>query len=282
MCLPYLIGFTIFELYPMIDAFILSFHSWSGGIGGAAFLEPKFVGLKNYAEMIKDELFILSLKNTMVITITFVFISTLISLSIALLLDQKIKNVDIFTTIYFIPYATAPVIMGVVMRVIFNRGGVINWILKEMGLPIIDWLGPNLALITVVLAMVWNYFGYCVVILLAGLQAIPTVLYEAASIDGAGKMTQIRRITLPLLKPILIVTLFLETIYALRAYDIIYGMTGGGPGFQTLTLPYYIYWKGFESWELGYADAIGVILFLMALAIALIQRKIIGTAVIEY
>ncbi len=282
MCLPYLIGFFVFELYPMIDAFILSFQSWGGGIGGAAFLQPSFVGLRNYIEMVKDELFILSLKNSILITAIFVLISTFLSLSIALLLDQKIRGIDLFTTIYFIPYATAPVIIGVVMRIIFNRGGVINWILKGLNLPIVDWLGPNLALFTVTLAMVWNYFGYCVVILLAGLQSIPTVLYEAASIDGAGRWTQIRKISLPLLKPILIVTLFLETIYALRAYDIIYGMTGGGPGFQTLTLPYYIYWKGFESWDLGYADAIGVILFLIALILTLIQRKIIGTATIEY
>jgi len=281
MCLPYLIGFAIFELYPVVDAFVFSFQSWGGGRGGGAFLQPTFVGLNNYMEMFSDELFVLSLKNSIIITITFVLLTTAISLVLALLLDQKIKGVDLFSTCYFIPYATAPVIMAVIMRIIFNKAGAANWLLNKLGLPAINWLGPELALFTVVIAMAWNFFGYCVVILLAGLQTIPTVFYEAASIDGAGKITQIREITLPLLKPILIVTLFLETVYGIKAYDIIYGMTGGGPGFQTLTLPYYIYVQGFENWALGYADAMGVVLFFIVLVIAFIERKAIGT-ITEY
>lgn len=274
MITPYLIGFIAFQLYPIAEAFRLSLYSFAGGRGGGFFSQPVYVGLRNFERMFNDPVFIISLRNTVIYTIGFVCMATAVALIMALVLWENLKGTTFFRTAYFLPYATSSVIVSIVWKNMLQPMGVANFILNQLGLPSLPWLtNGDFALFAVMIVSVWQTFGYYAVILLAGLQAMPKDFYEAAKVDGAGTFATLRYITLPLLKPMLFVVIFLATISGFQVYDQIYGLTGGGPGYATMTLTYYLYWKGFENFELGLADAVGIFVFFVSLGLALIQRK---------
>lgn len=274
MIVPYLIGFIAFQLYPIVEAFRLSFYSFAGGRGGGFFAQPVYVGLKNFELTFSDPIFITSLRNTVVYTVGFVCMVTAVALIMALVLWENLKGTSFFRTAYFLPFATSSLIVSIVWKNMLQPMGVVNFLLSQFGLSPLPWLtNGDLALFAVMTVSVWQTFGYYAVILLAGLQAMPKDFYEAARVDGAGTFATLRYITLPLLKPMLFVVIFLATISGFQVYDQIYGLTGGGPGYATMTLTYYLYWKGFENFELGLADAVGIFVFFVSLGLALIQRK---------
>ena len=283
MLIPYLIGYVAFQLYPMLEAFYLSLHTYAGGRGGGFFANPVYVGFSNFIRMFGDDVFIIALRNTAIYTISFVVISTLVALVIALVLWENLKGTTFFRTAYFLPFATSLIIISIVWRNMLQLNGVINFMFSKIGLGRIPWLmNGDLALFSVMMVGVWQTFGYYAVMLLAGLQAMPKNFYEAAKVDGAGTLATIWHITLPLLKPMLFVVIFLATMNGFTAFDQIYGITNGGPGYSTTTLTYYLYWKGFENFDLALADAVGIFVLFVSFGIALTQRRALGAETSYY
>lgn len=277
MLLPYMIGYVAFQLYPILEAFTMSLHRYAGGRGGGFFANPVFVGFHNYMKMFDDPVFITAIRNTVIYSVSFVSVATIAALLVALVLWENLRWTAFFRTAYFLPFATSMIIISIVWRNMFQLNGVINFLLNKIGLASIPWLlKGDIALFAVMSVGVWQTFGYYAVMLLAGLQAMPKDFYEAAKVDGAGTLATMWHITLPLLKPMLFVVIFLATINGFQVYDQVYGITGGGPGYGTTTLTYYLYWKGFESFDLALADAVGIFVLFVSFGIALVQRKALG------
>lgn len=271
---PNFIGFAIFTLIPMIFAFILGFMSWDGN-------NPvSFVGVQNFIKLLDDSRFKIALANTIVYCIATVPLTLAAALGLAIVLNQNIKGRGFFRTISFFPYVASLVAVAAVWNMIFSPGaGIINVLLTQFGVAKADlpkWAAdPKWAMFTVVLFSVWKSMGYYMVIYLAGLQGISGELYEAASIDGASNLKKFMCITWPQLKPTTFFVVIMLTINSFKVYDQIYMLTQGGPGTSTLVLVYHIYQTAFvTSSDYGYASAISMVLFVIVLAITLIQFKI--------
>jgi multiple sugar transport system permease protein len=199
----------------------------------------------------------------------------LLSLGMAMLLKRKSKANGFFRTVYFMPVAMSLVIAGVMWRFMFDPGnGLINVLLTNLGLPTFQWLGHiQSAMISVIIVSVWKSAGYFMIILLAGLEDIPSEYIEAAEIDGANRWQTFRHIIMPLLKPTSFFVLVVLTINSLQAFDQIYVMTRGGPAQATYTSLMYIYEKAFREWNFGYSAAMAVVLFAMILVLTLVQLR---------
>ncbi|MCL6590132.1 MAG: sugar ABC transporter permease [Firmicutes bacterium] len=268
--LPNLIGFLAFTLIPILAAFGLCFFKWD-------FANPAvFVGFKNFTKLFHDETFQISLLNTLYYTAVSVPLTIIISLFIAVLLNHKIKGIKFFRTIYFFPYISSLVAVGVVWNMLLQPTmGPVNGILRSIGIqnpP--GWTASTLwAMPAVILASVWRQVGYYTVIFLAGLHDIPEYLYEAATIDGAGTWSKFRYVTLPMLTPATFLVTLLLTISSFKVFDIIYIMTEGGPGRATKVLVYHIYEQAFQLFKFGYASAAAMVLFVIVLVLAVIQFK---------
>lgn len=267
---PNFIGFAVFTLGPVIFAFVLAFHSWDGN-------NPmEFVGLANFMRMKTDTRFWAALKNTFVYTVCVVPLTMGIALAAALLLNSKIKGREIFRTIAFFPYVASLVACAAVWNIIFSPGaGLVNIILNGLGVVNLPkWAADKQwAMFTIVTFSIWKDMGYYMVIYLAGLQGISGELYEAASLDGAGSWQKFRYITWPQLKPTTFFIIIMLTINGFKIYDRVLMITEGGPGTETLVLVYHIYDTAFKSSQFGYASSIAVVLFVLVLAVTLIQFK---------
>ncbi len=265
--LPDLLGLLIFLVGPMLMAVVISVTDWK--LVG----DPNFVGLHNYSIMLKDPKFGASLGRTVLYTVGFVPTVYLLSLGMAMLLKRKSKANGFFRTVYFMPVAMSLVIAGVMWRFMFDPGnGLINVLLTNLGLPTFQWLGHiQSAMISVIIVSVWKSAGYFMIILLAGLEDIPSEYIEAAEIDGANRWQTFRHIIIPLLKPTSFFVLVVLTINSLQAFDQIYVMTRDGPAQATYTSLMYIYEKAFREWNFGYSAAMAVVLFAMILVLTLVQ-----------
>lgn len=266
--LPVLVLFLIFRIFPSLAAAGMSLTNWN--IGG----EWDFVGADNYARLLDDAIFWTSLRVTLVYVAVYVPLTLLVSLGTALLLNQVVFLRGLFRGMLFLPYVTSFVLAGVIWRWIYQFDGLINGVLGKAGLGPVAFLEQS-SLVLPALAVVsaWKGFGYSMLILLAGLKAIPGSYLEAARVDGASAWQRFRRITLPLLKPALFFVLVIETISAFQTFDTVYVMTGGGPARATYTLIYGIYDHGFRSFDFGYAATWGMVLFALVLIVSLIQRR---------
>ncbi|MEU7852625.1 sugar ABC transporter permease [Nonomuraea sp. NPDC049141] len=266
--LPVLVLFLIFRIFPSLAAAGMSLTNWN--IGG----EWDFVGADNYARLLDDAIFWTSLRVTLVYVAVYVPLTLLVSLGTALLLNQVVFLRGLFRGMLFLPYVTSFVLAGVIWRWIYEFDGLINGILGKAGLGPVAFLEQS-SLVLPALAVVsaWKGFGYSMLILLAGLKAIPGSYLEAARVDGASAWQRFRRITLPLLKPAIFFVLVIETISAFQTFDTVYVMTGGGPARATYTLIYGIYDHGFRSFDFGYAATWGMVLFALVLIVSLIQRR---------
>lgn len=270
--LPNFIGFMLFVLIPILFSVVMSFFDWKGRtIGG-------FVGLGNYIEMFHSSTFITALKNTLVFAVMTVPLTLAVSLAAALLLNQKVRGLGIFRTIYFFPNVTAVVALGAVWNMIFNPDmGIVNTALAALGVPAENlprWSSSTeWSLFTVVLAQVWKNAGYYMVIFLAGLQNIPRELYEAARIDGAKRRALFCHITLPLLSPTTFFVLIMLTISSFQTFEMVDVITAGGPGKSSYVLSMYIYRSAFTESRFGYAAAISMMLFVFVALITLVQLK---------
>lgn len=268
--LPALGGILVFILGPVVVAIALSFTKWD-------LLTPaKFIGLSNYQELIQDPMFRKVMLNTLIFTGASVPLSLILSLGLALALNQKIKGIVIFRTIYFLPVVSSMVAVSLVWRWLYNPNyGLLNYFLNLLHLPSINWLfSTTWAMPAVILMSVWKSLGYNMVIFLAGLQGIPQMYYESAKIDGAGKFQAFKNITLPLLSPTTFFVLVISIISSFQVFDQIFVMTSGGPAHATEVIIYYIYHNAFQIFRMGYASALAFCLFIIIFALTLLQIRL--------
>lgn len=269
--LPYMILFFLFRFGPSVASFVLSVFDYR--ITGKA----EFVGVENYQTMASDPTFWKSLGITLLFTVITVPLVTFFALGAAMLINRRLRGIAIFRTIYFLPVVTSLVLAGVVWQWIYGLDGPINALLSVFGVDPVRWIQSSVLVIpSIALVAAWNRFGFGMLIFLAGLQAIPPEYKEAARVDGARSWAVFRHITWPLLRPQVFFVLVIETVYTFQLFDAIYVMTGGGPARGSYTLVYMIYEQGFKFFNYGYAGAIGVALFVLTLAIALVQRRFFG------
>jgi len=274
---PVIVLFLIFFYGPVLFALYLSLCSWNGGVQ-----PPEWVGLRNYQQIAVDPIFLRSLGNTVQYSLMTVIPSLSIGLLLALALNiEALKIMRFFRVVYFMPVITAPAIMAVVWRYLFQaNNGLLNNVLMSMGLPPQLWiLDVNQALPSIALTANWHRIGFVMVIFLAGLQSIPDVYYEAAKIDGAGSWDLFRHITWPLLTPTTLFLLITSVIATFQVFDSVRVMTMGGPLNATNVIVYYIFQNAFELFKMGYGSAIALILFAIILILTAIQFKVLGERV---
>ena len=269
--LPNFLGFAIFTLLPMLAAIMLVFTKWDGA-------SPiRWVGLANFKEMFTaDFYFWKSFSNTIWYSLATVPATIICSLMLAIVLNRRIAGRTIFRTIYFFPYVASLVAVAAVWNLIFHPTmGPVNEMLMKWGIenPPRWTADTSWALPTVIMASVWRYMGYYMIIYLAALQGIPTYLYEAAAIDGASKRQQFRNITLPMLTPTTFFVSIMLTINCFKVFDLILLMTNGGPGYATNVLVFNVYTYAFKHFRFGYSSTYAMILFLIVLAVTLIQFR---------
>ncbi|MBA2776787.1 MAG: sugar ABC transporter permease [Chloroflexia bacterium] len=270
--LPNLLGFVIFTALAVVASAAISLTSWD------LLSDPEFIGLQNYIDLLThDPLFRTVLWNTFYFTVVSVPASTVIALGLALMFNTGLRAIPLFRTMYFLPVITATVVVALVWRWFFNPDfGILNYALFRLGIdspP--NWLSTRTwAMPSVIILSVWKQVGYNMVIFLAGLQAIPTTLYEAASIDGAGRWQRFRNITLPLLTPTTFFVLIISIIGSLQVFDAVLVLTGGGPANATRTIVFHIWEEAFVFLEMGYAAAVAWMLFIMVFLVTALQWKL--------
>ena len=247
--------------------------------------QPSFIGLENYRYIFTDEFgapeFLRSIRNSGYYALG-VPLNIAVSLSIALLLNQRLKAVSLFRTAYFLPTITSTAAISVVWIWIYHPAdyGLLNSILLKLGLSSLRWLrDPHLAMPALILMGLWRGMGYNIIIFLAGLQSIPTSLYEAAEIDGAGSWPRFWNVTLPLLSPTTFYVLVIGVVNSLKAFTQMHMMTEGGPLGATTTITYYLYQEAFEHFTMGRASAVACVLFVILLIFTLIQFKVVGSRI---
>lgn len=266
---PFILGLVVFFLLPALASFYLSFTEWDG------LSIPKFNGIENLKHMMSDASFKRALINTMLFTFIAVPLSITFATIIAVLLNQKIKGMVVYRTLFFIPIITMPVAVGVIWKWLYNTEfGLFNHILGFLSLPQPDWLfDERIALLSIVITYVWMTVGNNTIILLAGLQGISSYFYEAAEIDGAGRIKKFFYITLPLLTPSIFFVLVMSIINSLQVFDLVYMMMGDNVALlrPTRTIVYSMYEQGFEYYNMGYASAQAFLLFLIILLLTILQ-----------
>ncbi len=267
--LPSLLHLVVFLLIPLLFSFYLSFTDWRG----TNFYSAPFIGTANYEFMIGDRRWWNAMGNSAYYTLLAVPLGMIISLAIALVMNQALRGVNIFRTLFFMPVISSWVAVSVIWITLLDpRAGILNYVLQLFGLPGVNWLGdPATAMPSLVLITIWKGAGFQMVIWLAGLQAIPNELKEAAAIDGANAWHSFWRITLPLLKPTTFFLLITGIIGSLQVFSSVYVITGGGPRGATDVAVHRIYLRAFESFDMGYASALAWILFAVIFVFTLIQ-----------
>ncbi len=272
---PAFIVLIIVLLYPLGYAFWLSFHQWTlrtfkQGI--------PFIGLENYTTLFSNPDFINSIKITFTFVILAISFELILGMALALLLNQEIKGKGFFRSFILLPMMCTNVVIGLMWRLLLNyQYGLVNYYLGQLGVLPIEWLSsPKVAMASVVLVDVWNTTSFVALMLLAGLQSLPDEPYEAARMDGASGLQTFFYLTLPLLKPIILVTLLWRFIDTFRIFDVIYLLTAGGPARVTETVSIYIYRYGFQSFNLGVSAASAFIMLLIMLVIAGLLARAIG------
>jgi ABC-type sugar transport system permease subunit len=272
--LPAVLLYAIFKLAPMVAGLYLALLQWDG-------IEPaKFVGLRNFQRMLEDEAILLALGNNVQYALGTVVGKIVLSLFLALLLNQSLRGRSFYRTALFLPVVMSFVVVGILWAWLYNaQFGLVNSLMQRLGLDalILDWLGdPKVALWSLVAVDVWKWYGFHMVIFLAGLQTIPVELYEAARIDGANRWRQFLHITLPLLQPVMLVNVTLSLMGGFGVFDIPYVMTEGGPANSTLVMALHIYIQGFKFYKFGYAAALSYVLLTLVTILAAIQMRLMG------
>ena len=264
---PQAIGLIIFSLIPLAQAFFISFTKWDGMQD-----VKEWVGLGNYIYQFSNPDFSKSMLNTVKYMVVFVPLNIILALFIAMALKNIIGK-TIYRLIYFMPVVTGSVSVGVIWTWLLNADtGLVNMLLKLVNGPQIKWLtDPKLVLISIALVSIWWNMGYNMVIFLAGLQSIPLGYYEAAAIDGAGKLKQFKHITLPMISPTIFFTMITTIISSFQVFDQAFVMTKGGPAKASLTFVFYIYEDAFRKFTMGRASASAMVLFVIILVITGIQ-----------
>ena len=253
-------------LFPVIWAFWTSLHEYT-------LIAPNFdtfLGTENYSKALEDGEFRHSMWLTGFFVAAVVLLEFAIGFAVALMLNTVERFKPVYYAILLCPLLMNPVIVGLIWRMFLHpQLGIVNYLLSLVGIPAVDWLGStSVAIWTIVLVDIWHQVSFMIVLLLAGLAALPREPYEAARVDGASALASFWHITLPLMRPVIIVTLLIRAIFAVKTYDLIYIMTRGGPGVSTDFISYFIYRTAFVSLNIGEASAMSIILLAVILALS--------------
>jgi multiple sugar transport system permease protein/sn-glycerol 3-phosphate transport system permease protein len=264
---PSLIGFVLFLVAPIIGVVVISFFDWN--LMGA----PRFVGLANYREMMGDGEVWRSVRNTVYYVALNIPAQTVLALLLALAMNRKLRGGKVIRVLFVLPWMAMPVALGIIWSWAFDpEHGAVNQFLSLLGISGPEWLSSTTWAMPVLASVnVWQYTGYTMLFLLAGLQAIPESLYEAADIDGVTTLQRFFRITLPLLRPSMLFVLVTNVIGSFQMFDTVYVMTQGGPGGSTDTMNFHIYQQAFQLFRTGYASALAMLLFALILLVTAAQ-----------
>ncbi|PWJ48998.1 carbohydrate ABC transporter permease [Faecalicatena contorta] len=271
---PAVLVMIVFLYLPIILNFMNSLYKW-----GAISSEVTFVGLDNYIRMFHDDVFYIAVKNNLIFVITSVIFQIGVSLVIAAVLESRFmrKFQTLFRTIYFVPSLLMVTVTGITFKMLYNPSiGLLNPMLNALGIDTsnIDILGNAFTAIWgVAAASQWQYVGYTIILFIVAMQGIPEDLYEAADVDGANAIQKFFRITVPQMKNTIMINMIIIITGAVRVYDEVYVMTGGGPGKATQTLATYLYQEGFKNDQMGYASAIAFFIFAVTFVLGLMQMK---------
>lgn len=266
-----ILGLTVF--LPAMQAFYLSFTRYEYDITQA----PEWIGLANFRRLFSDRVFWQTLQNTIFYLIGVVPILVIAPLAIAILVNQKLRGMHWFRAAFYTPVIISMVVAGIAWRWLYAENGLLNQLIKNVfalkeGIP---WLtSPQFALFSVMAVTIWKGLGYYMVIYLAGLQSIPADLYEAAAIDGSDGISKHWDITVPLMRPYLVLVAVISAISATKVFEEIYIMTQGGPRNSSKTIVYYLYEQAFQNLEISYACTIGLVLFLVILGLSILNLKL--------
>ena len=269
--LPFFLIYLVFLIYPVLAAFRLSFYE-SSGFGG-----DTFAGLANYTRLVQDTRYLEALKNTTLYALASVFILSPLALLVAVAIRSFIVPTAAFKSFYriifFLPFITSFVVIALMFNLVFNNEyGLLNNALTAIGLPSLDWLrDERVALLAIIIVAIWTYIGINALYFLAGLQNIPEEVLEAAAVDGATRLQTFWRVTLPLLRPVILFVIVQATIFSYQIFEIPFLLTQGGPSDATLTLAIYLYEVGFREFDRGYAAAIGYSMAVIAVVLATVQ-----------
>lgn len=274
--LPSLLHLSVFVLFPIFFALYLSLHKWD-----VLKREKPFVGLANYVHLLHDPLFWNAVKNSTVYALVSVPLGMALALAVAVLVHQKLRGVQVFRTLYYLPAVSSSVAIAMVWTFLYlPENGLLAWGFSALGLKSlaqIDWLQNTAwAMPALIFMSLWTGLGPRMVLFLAGLAGIPDSLYEAASVDGAGRLATFRHVTLPLLLPTTFFILVTSSISAFQVFTPIYMMTKGGPVRATDVIGYHIYNQAWRQFHMGMASAQSYVLFLLILAVTLIQFRILN------
>jgi ABC-type sugar transport system permease subunit len=266
---PTIAAFLIFSLVPTIAVFVLGFYEWD-------FVnKPEFIGLGNYIEIFKSTEF----WHVLWVTVKYVFYSQApklaIALFLALFLVKSLPGIKYFRIPIVLPWIAMPIAVAMVWKWILDpMSGLLNFYLAKLGISKIMWFSPDTVLQSIAVMDIWQYFGFTTILFMVGLQSIPTLYYEAANIDGAGRLRTFWSITLPLLKPTMLFVLITTIIGTFQVFDVVFSTTKGGPGDLSKVYYYLIYEKAFKSMQMGYASALCMILFVILMGLTLFQLRV--------
>ena len=270
---PWLIAFALFGLYPFAFSLATSFTDYSPIRSAGA----HFVGIDNYARALRDPAFWAALGNTAFFVIGTIPFTTTLALLLALAVQPAFRGRTAFRVGFFLPSVVSVVVLSLVFKGLYAPNGSLDGVLRALGLPAPAWLlDPGTALPAIMAMDVWSASGYYMVIFLAGLEAIPRDLYDAARLEGASWWSCLAHITLPLLRPTLLFVLVVNTIRSLQIFAEVFVMTRGGPLHRTTTVVYYLYEEAFYRFNLGYASAVAYLLFALTLLLAWAQMRLVG------
>jgi len=276
--LPALVLLGVFTFYPVVFGTVLSLFEYD------VISPPRYVGLAQFRALGSDRYFWIALGNSLKY-LAVVPVLQFCSIVLALWVRRPLRGITWFRAAYYLPVVTSIVVVGLLWRWLLDESGLVNYVLLWLGIvrAPVHWLtNPSLALYTVMFVTLWKGLGYYMVIYLAGLEAIPPAYEEAAALDGAGPFVRLVRVTIPLLRPSVLLASTLSAIAALRVFEEVYVMTGGGPVYSTYTMFYYMFDQAFGSLHLGYAAALGVVLAAVTIVLSVANFRFLREGGLTY
>lgn len=265
---PAILLIGTFVLLPMISALIMSFTEYN------MIAEARFVGIFQYKKLLADAFFWNALFNSLLYLLVVVPILTIAPIFLAVLVNRKVKGISVFRAIYYLPVVTSLVVIGLMWKWVYEENGVLNFVLMKLGIleqPIAWLASPESALLAVMSVTIWSGVGFYMVIYLSGLQSISKSLYETADLQGVSKFRQTIFITIPMLRPYIVLVAVISSIAAMKVFEEIFIMTKGGPLSQTETLVFFVYQNAFVEFDMGYASAAGIALFAVTFVLSLVN-----------